>query len=242
MANKTWFLPNGSTFAIETDAPYEPKTLTSVKPTNVFEAYGEFSDSINKQWDYREWDYKAMPVPLVERPLFKDIYTVTPEPKPPEPTPAQTPNKAAAADPRWNNKVAWGSKDLFKRQESLETYSAEVAMMVEAVRQIAAKSINRQVTNEELDFFANFGSPIINNKQLISIGLYQPVDLKIQLTRQLINGKLDWSADVGITDKTELQAAGRIYDINNSGGKLSTNQITTTDDQPAQRKQRKVRL
>jgi hypothetical protein len=157
------------------------------------------------------------------------------------PSEPKTPNKVANGT-SWDYRVAWDSNDLASRQTTLETYSAEVAMLFEAVRQIASNAIGKQLTNDDLKFFANFGSPIVNNAQLISITLERPVSLKIMLMRKLIDGKLDWSCDVGLTDTTPINVSARLS-VAKKSGPLESQPITTTDEQqPDDVKRRKVRI
>jgi hypothetical protein len=141
------------------------------------------------------------------------LQEMTPKPRWKEPEVSrqpQVPNKMAQADPRWSSKVAYSSKELFARQQTLETYSVEVAMLIEAVRIVAGRALGTDVTNDNLEFIANFGSPITDNTQKISVTLSKPVELTIMLTRELVDGKLEWSADAGARASTPTAAVDRL--------------------------------
>lgn len=159
-----------------------------------------------------------------------------------------SPNKMS--NDKWNNKVAWSSKDLMVRQQELETYSAEVAMMTEAIRQIACKAMSKDVPHESLDFTANFASPIQDNKQLISIQLFQPISLAIRLTRALANGKLDWRVEVGVTRDTPERVEGRMLDMTKLQSDEMLDNISNaaftseekSEEKSKEKKRRKIRL
>jgi hypothetical protein len=151
-----------------------------------------------------------------------------PQPAQRAPAAPQTPNKVAASDPKWNNKVAWNSVDLLKRQEQLETYSVEVALMFEAVRTIIARVTGKVLPDVLLVFTANFGSPITNNAQKISIATKQPLELSVMLTRALVAGKLCWSADVAMTEATPLMVKGRVLDLKKAGGEIEIDAVLAT--------------
>lgn len=178
-----------------------------------------------------------------EMPKFWDVSSVTRPadraafiPSPPSPEMAsrqkvrkpEIPNKMAQADPRWDNKVAFDSEALKERQKVLETYSVEVALVFEAVRTVASKVLGRLVNKNELRFVANFGSPITDNKQKVSIGLSEPVDIRVMLIRALVDGNLTWSADVSATEDTPLSAKGKLVDLKKASGDLPIDPVTAT--------------
>lgn len=174
------------------------------------------------------------------KPVYQDISTV--------PTPAKYDayqmKKEIQPDtyPDWGNKVVWNSSDLAQRQLTLETYSAEVAMLFEAVRQIVVRSLDRNVLECDLVFTSNFGAPIRDNTQYINVMLSKPFDLNIMLYRRLVNGKLEWTADIGITEDTPIVVATR---INKSKGNVPMDVITSVpkyEEFVDARPQRKVRL
>lgn len=151
--------------------------------------------------------------PITNTPMYYDtnpgivptVYSYNPEPI------KDLPNKMAQAD-TWNNKVVWNSSALMDRQLKLETYSAEVAMVIEAICNIASRAMNRKIEKGELYFVANFGSPVVGNKQSISVSLERPVVLKVILIRELVDCKLKWSADIGIADSTPVENVRRIVE------------------------------
>jgi hypothetical protein len=157
----------------------------------------------------------------------------------------QKPNKMANDD-KWGYKVAWSSKDLFERQQELETYSAEIAMMMEAIRQVAIRAVGRTVNVEQLEFFANFGAAITNNAQMIAITLQQPISLQIRLTRKLVNGRLDWRADVGVTRDTPERVEGRMLDMSRIARDTVLDKVyqaaVHTEEKSKEKKRRKIRL
>jgi hypothetical protein len=140
-----------------------------------------------------------------------------------------SPNQLANADPRWGNKTAFASKDMLERQKKLETYSVEVAMLIDGLRAVVSKVLGRLVRTDELDFYANFGSPVTDDKQKISVMVRKPLELQIQVVRALVAGALQWSAEVAVTENTPMTTTvGRMIDLKKASGSLSIDPITAT--------------
>jgi hypothetical protein len=166
-----------------------------------------------------------------------------------QPKKVEVPNKMAQADPRWSNKVAWNSDALFERQLTLETYSVEVAMIIEAVRVVAERAGGRSVTNDELAFVANFGSPIESNRQRVSIGLTEPFNLQIMLIRELVDGRLKFTAETTYSENTPFVVANRLTDVRKASGEIPLDYMLTSDGvagpqaaERLERRRRKVKL
>jgi hypothetical protein len=239
--------PIGESISRATVAAYQEAPLIPVDslPPQWVDSYENFRKRYEVQWkESVKSEAKVSAIPLQE--LNPPIQLAS-QKKPQE---QSIPNKVASGDPKWGNKVAWSSKQLMERQKELETYSAEVAMLMEAVRVVAERTSGRTVNSGELEFVANFGSPIVNNTQQISILLSKPVELRIQLHRELFEGKLKWSADVGYGERTPLIAAARLNDMQRAGGAIPMDPITVTRGEVEaaeeaareERRRRKVRL
>lgn len=147
-------------------------------------------------------------------------------------TKPQIPNKMAAIDIRWQSKVAYTSKELVERQKALETYNPEIAMMFDCIRLEMTRILKKSVTNSDLDFYVNFGSPISNNKQNISVVLNKPISLDITLLRSLTDNDITWAVSIAARPDTQLL------------NPVSIPTVTSIDtgSEIKERKQRKIKL
>ncbi len=153
----------------------------------------------------------------------------------------------ATPDMSWGNKVAFSSAEIFEKQKYLETHTVEMQMMIESILTIASRAIGRPVSMSELDFYANFGTPIVDNKRRISIGLNKPMSLQIIMIHELVDGKLKQSAEIGYKESTPITAIQRLRA--GKGSDLITNPIAYIEKSPVgspvtneEPKKRKVKI
>jgi hypothetical protein len=103
----------------------------------------------------------------------------------------------AIKTPKNSSKAAWSSTKLRELQSNLATYDSEVAQLFIGLAQVLSKSMNRSITQEQLDFDVNFGSPINNNCRQLSITVREPIDCRVAITQTLRpNGNMTWEAEV----------------------------------------------
>ncbi len=152
------------------------------------------------------------------------------------------PNKISEA--RWRGKTAWRSDLLLARQSYLETYSYEVEMVFEVTTQVIDQLIRRAYSYNELDFIANFGSPFVNNEHKISVILYTPFSLMLQVIRSLNSGRISWAVDVTATPATPANIAANVQKNKLAGitVDLSNNKTLPSQQKPDEKPMRSVRL
>jgi hypothetical protein len=226
-SNKVWYIADLSDRA---NPPVSPK------PVDVFSSVQQPADRIA----FRPRNDSFVPSPPSEDMVKRRRATET-----------QVPNKMAAADPRWGNKVAWSSNDLLARQKELATYSVEVAMVFEAIRITMSRILKQTVSEEDLEFIANFGSPVVERTQRISIKVDEPISVQLQLTRTLEDGKLRLTMEAMATLDTPLYKGRTTVDVNLGSGNIPIDPIGRLNDEltekgpqdiSSERKRRKVRL
>ena len=118
------------------------------------------------------------------------------------------PNKLAQADARWHMKAAWDSASLYARQKSIVTFSSEVALLIDLIRDVAERATGQAC--EKPAFVVNFGSPISDNSHKMIISLLSPTALKIHAVRTVDAGRLSWNMDTSIGIDTSITTIGRL--------------------------------
>jgi hypothetical protein len=142
--------------------------------------------------------------PLIDKEILKPIAGI-------DAVPAKSVN---IRTPKNSNKAAWSSKSLRALQSNITTYDAEVAQLFNGIAQILSSSLGRKVSQEELDFDVNFGSPIQNNQRQLSVTVRKPIECRVAVTQSLQdNGTMVYDAEVwdmrGIPDGSKYKGSTR---------------------------------
>jgi hypothetical protein len=149
----------------------------------------------------------------------------------------ELPNKLAMSTPKWGTKTAWSSDVLLERQKSILTYSCEMEAMFNVIADIVTRALNKATPITEIEFGANFGSPIDEkkNRQTISIQIRKPITLHVDLIRAVTDGKLRWFTEVSYNENTTFVATNKLIDASKLSGEVKPNSV----GEPKQEKRRR---
>jgi hypothetical protein len=169
-------------------SPVELDKIASIRPVRFKKSKDDYQDERMKRGQLGTPFDPADVTSTKQEPLLNPLA---------EADSVQPPVNAMVKTPKNSNKAAWSSTKLRQLQSNLATYDSEVAQLFMGLTKVLTASMRQQVTQDQLDFDVNFGSPIINNRRQLSVTVRKPIECRVVIIQTLrSDGNTVWEAEV----------------------------------------------